>query len=36
MARLITTQGPKSLDDVRMILPREHVFVDLLTPHRPW
>jgi phosphotriesterase-related protein len=31
LARLITTLGPKSLDDVGMILPHEHVFVDLRT-----
>ena len=31
MARLITTLGPKRLEDVGMILPHEHVFVDLRT-----
>jgi len=32
MTHLITTLGPKSADELGMILPHEHVFVDL----RPW
>ena len=31
MARLITTLGPKRSDELGMILPHEHVFVDLRT-----
>ena len=29
MSQLITTLGPKSADEVGMILPHEHIFVDL-------
>ena len=29
MAKLITTLGAKSADELGMILPHEHVFVDL-------
>jgi predicted metal-dependent phosphotriesterase family hydrolase len=32
MAQLITTLGPKSAGDLGLILPYEHIFVDL----RPW
>jgi phosphotriesterase-related protein len=32
MAHLITTLGPKSAGELAMILPHEHVFVDLRTP----
>jgi len=32
VAHLITTLGPKSADELGMILPHEHVFVDLRTP----
>ncbi len=37
MAKLITTLGPKSLTDLGpgVILPHEHVFVDLRTPDHP-
>jgi phosphotriesterase-related protein len=35
MARLITTLGPKSSDELGMILPHEHVFVDLRTWDKP-
>ena len=35
MTRLITTLGPKSADEVGMILPHEHVFVDLRTWDQP-
>jgi len=35
MAHLITTLGPKSADELGMILPHEHVFVDLRTPDQP-
>ena len=35
MAQLITTLGPKSADQVGMILPHEHVFVDLRTWDQP-
>ena len=35
MASLITTLGPKSQADLGLILPHEHVFVDLRTPDRP-
>ena len=31
LARLITTLGPKRTEDVGMVLPHEHVFVDLRT-----
>jgi phosphotriesterase-related protein len=31
MANLITTLGPKSIDELGMILPHEHIFVDLRT-----
>ena len=35
MARLITTLGPKSADELGAILPHEHVFVDLRTWDQP-
>ena len=35
MARLITTLGPKARDELGMILPHEHVFVDLRTWDQP-
>ena len=35
MPHLITTLGPKSAEELRMILPHEHVFVDLRTPDKP-
>jgi len=35
VSNLITTLGPKSLDDLGMILPHEHVFVDLRTWDQP-
>jgi phosphotriesterase-related protein len=35
MAQLITTLGPKSLEELGMILPHEHVFVDLRTWDQP-
>jgi phosphotriesterase-related protein len=33
--RLITTLGPRSADDVGLVLPHEHVFVDLRTWDQP-
>src|SRR5512145_1589414 len=35
MAELITTQGRKTASEVGMILPHEHVFVDLRTWDQP-
>ena len=35
MARLITTLGPKSADELGLILPHEHVFTDLRTSDQP-
>lgn len=35
MAELITTLGAKRADELGMILPHEHVFVDLRTPNTP-
>jgi phosphotriesterase-related protein len=35
MALLYTTLGPKRRDELGMILPHEHVFVDLRTPDKP-
>jgi phosphotriesterase-related protein len=35
VARLITTLGPRTADDVALVLPHEHVFVDLRTPDQP-
>ena len=35
MDQLITTLGPKSADDLGLILPHEHVFVDLRTWDQP-
>ena len=35
MAQLITTLGPKNADEMGMILPHEHVFVDLRTWDQP-
>jgi phosphotriesterase-related protein len=35
MPNLITTLGPRRADELGMILPHEHVFVDLRTPDQP-
>ena len=35
MPELITTLGPRRADQLGMILPHEHVFVDLRTPDTP-
>jgi phosphotriesterase-related protein len=35
MKQLWTTLGPKTADELGMILPHEHVFVDLRTPDKP-
>jgi phosphotriesterase-related protein len=35
MAQLYTTLGPRTRDQLGMILPHEHVFVDLRTPDQP-
>ena len=35
MTKMITTLGPKSADELGMILPHEHVFVDLRTWDQP-
>lgn len=35
MRQLYTTLGPRSKDEFGMILPHEHVFVDLRTPDQP-
>ena len=35
MTLLYTTLGPKRRDELGMILPHEHVFVDLRTPDQP-
>src|SRR5688500_3706439 len=35
MAQLITTLGPKSAEELGMILPHEHIFVDLRTWDKP-
>jgi phosphotriesterase-related protein len=35
MARIMTTQGPKGADELGMLLPHEHVFVDLRTWDQP-
>ena len=35
MATLITTLGPKTTAELGMILPHEHIFVDLRTPDQP-
>ncbi len=35
MSHLITTLGPKSADDLGMILPHEHIFVDLRQDNPP-
>ena len=35
MPHLITTLGPKTADELGLILPHEHVFVDLRTPDTP-
>ena len=35
MAELLTTLGPKTADEMRVILPHEHVFVDLRTWDKP-
>ncbi|MFN2285214.1 MAG: esterase, partial [Anaerolineae bacterium] len=34
MAHLLTTLGPKSADKVEMILPHEHIFVDVRPPEK--
>lgn len=35
MPQLITTLGPRTADELGLILPHEHVFVDLRTPDQP-
>lgn len=35
MKHLITTLGPKRADELGLILPHEHIFVDLRTPDQP-
>ncbi len=35
MTKLITTLGPRNADELGMILPHEHVFVDLRTWDQP-
>src|SRR5688500_12814889 len=35
MARIMTTLGPKGAEDLGMLLPHEHVFVDLRTWDQP-
>ncbi|GAH87075.1 unnamed protein product, partial [marine sediment metagenome] len=35
MPQLITTLGPRSANELAMILPHEHVFVDLRTGDQP-
>src|SRR4051794_8139957 len=35
MPNLHTTLGPKRADELGMILPHEHIFVDLRTPEQP-
>jgi phosphotriesterase-related protein len=35
VARLITTLGPKTADDLGLVLPHEHVFTDLRTSDQP-
>src|SRR5690606_4824495 len=35
MAQLYTTLGPKTADELGLILPHEHIFVDLRTPDQP-
>ena len=35
MTQLITTLGPRTADQLGLILPHEHVFVDLRTPDQP-
>src|SRR5213595_1407473 len=35
LPNLITTFGPKRADELGMLLPHEHVFVDLRTPDQP-
>jgi len=35
MAQLFTTLGPLRKDQLGMILPHEHIFVDLRTPDQP-
>jgi phosphotriesterase-related protein len=35
VARLITTLGPRTADELGLVLPHEHVFVDLRTPDQP-
>lgn len=35
MKHIYTTLGPKSRDEIGMVLPHEHVFVDLRTPDQP-
>ena len=35
MTHLMTTLGPRSAGELGMILPHEHVFVDLRTPDQP-
>ncbi|MBL7202229.1 MAG: esterase, partial [Anaerolineae bacterium] len=35
MTQLITTLGPKNADELGMILPHEHIFVDLRSQDAP-
>ena len=35
MASIMTTLGPMGADDLALVLPHEHVFVDLRTPEEP-
>ena len=35
MTQLITTLGPKEADELGLILPHEHIFVDLRTWDQP-
>ena len=35
MPQLVTTLGPKNAEELGMILPHEHVFVDLRAPDKP-
>lgn len=35
MTQLYTTLGPKTADELGLILPHEHIFVDLRTPDQP-
>jgi phosphotriesterase-related protein len=35
MAMIVTTLGPKTAIDLRLMLPHEHIFVDFRTPNHP-